>query len=456
MSNRIDFVVQKYRLSELTFIDAELNGKKLGHGRIMSDDCLQRFVLADPSKDNKYLDWMVFMAGGGQEAMDKSIQLWKGESPDDPNSLRNLCYKDFMAEQVQGYTDDKGVSHKPVSKAEAEENWQKAEPRCYFEFLMGDQDIAVEDGYGFFREWPGKDGLYDRIVNVVQLWHNAQPKLLNQNKAIARAEALRSAPNNSWSADDAQFMAKWADNPSRELVELDLYAKWKPKEYSQKDATYNTLQAVLNKLSDIRRLQILKDDRHELIYEDAVVKVLCPLTVGSSLKYGSSKWCISNRSEFDRSIDGNNYGTGHNWKNYTSKGPLVFLLFKVPMPIWCSKMAIHIPSSDLCQLERQIKKLAWFDVQNAPSTHYTYSTMVERVREEHVAAYSITGLSADEKALALAGRACERAWRNQHDALRVEEALDKAVAHVVAWGLKFDTKKVVVDYLTDLSGPVIK
>lgn len=457
MSNRVDFVVKKYRLDELTFIDAEANGKKLGHGKLMSDDCLQRFIQADPSGDNKYLDWMLFMAGGGHDAMEKSLLLWNGESPDDPNSLRNLCYKDFITEQTQGHTDEKGVRHAPVSKEEAEAAWVKAEPRHLFEFIMGDQDIAAEDGYGFFREWPGKDGLYERIANVVQLWHQALPKLKAQNDAFQRAARIRSKPHIDWTDQDRAFMTKFSDNPVKELVELDLYAKWKPKDYSQAGATYKTIQAVLRQLSDIRRLQILRDDRHDVIYEDNVVKVMCPLTVGSSLKHGSSKWCVSNRTEFDRSIDGNNYGTGHNWKHYTQRGPLVFLLFKVPMPLWCSKMAIHVEAGQLAQLERMISRIAWFDVQNPQGQTYKLGDMCQRIQNEHVASYSaVAGMSPDDRALALAGRAAVCAWNNRADASRVEEALDKAVAHIVAWGRVFDTKRIIVDYLVDLGIGVIK
>lgn len=455
MSNRIDFVVRKYRLGESVFIEAEHNGKKLGHGKLMSDECLARFIKADPSGDCKYLDWMIFMAGGGQDVMDKALRLWNGEKPDDPNSLRNLCRKDFIAEQVNGHNDDNGVYYPPVSIEQAERTWAEKEQRHMFEFIMGDQDIAAEDGYGFFREWPGKDGVYERVVNVVQMWHNAQPKLLAKNKIFDRAERLRTTPHSLWSKEDSEFMAKHTDNPVKERVVLDLYAKWKPNEYSQKDAVYNTLASVLDKLTDFRRAQLLKDDRHEVIYDDEHLRVICPLTIGASIKFGSSKWCVSNRSEFDRSIDGNVYGTGHNWKSYTQRGPLVYLLFKVPMPVWCSKLAIHIPEGDLPLLSTRIYALAWYDVLNAPNTSYKHSDFVERLRAEHEATDApMLPMTPDERALAYGNRPFGPAWTHPITGKLIETSIAKAIGKIIEWGKTFNRKKVVIDYLLDVGGVI--
>lgn len=461
MNNRVDSVIKKYRLAELTFVEAEVNGKKLGYGKIMSDACFETFCALDPSGDHKYLDWMLYMAGGGQSVMDKSLRLWKGEVPEDPNSLRNLCHKDFITEQVGGYADESGLYHAPVEQDAAEEAWKKNEARFFFEFIMGDQDIASEDGFGFYREWPGQDRRYERIASVIRLWHDAQPKLLAQNRAALRAAKLRASAastrhsaSSTWTDEDRAFMIKFDESPT-ELVELDLYAKWSPKEYSQNSATYNTLQAVLDRLSDIRRAQLLKDDRYDLIYEDEIVRAICPLTVGASIKHGSSKWCVSNRSEFDRSLE-NGYGAGpgHTWRSYTQKGPLVFLLFKVPMPAWTSRLAIHMSGSDLKYLAERIYTLNWFDVKNEPGTSYQHSHIVQRIRNEHLASYS--SLQCNDKALALAGRESGAAWTRAGDANPVLRSLEQAVFRVIAWGMQFDHRKVVVDYLTDFGAPVIK
>lgn len=452
MSNRYDSVVKKYRLFELTFIDAEVNGKKVGQGKLMSPETLQQFVDGDPSGNCKYLDWMLFMAGGGQEAMEKALQLWQGESADDPNSLRNLCQKDFITEQVQGYTDEGGVYRPPVTKEQAQAAWEACEERTKFEFLMGDQDVAMEDGYGFYRDWPGKDRHYEKILNAVRLWHNAQPKLLARNQQFARAGRLRSVTRAQWTDDDISFMAKFSENPIQEAIELDIYSGWKPGEYSQAGARYKTVAALLGQMSDIRKMQILKDDRHQVIFEDAIVRVICPLTMGASLKFGCSKWCISNRSDFDRSFDNKSPSNGH-WKSYGDKGPLVFMCFKVPMPAWCHKVAIHIGKEELCHLDRKLYELPWFDTQNSPGGSVRCADFLKRVETEYMRSYTdVRQLNQDDMALAMGGRPAERAWNKPEGSHDILASIGQALDAVGRWGKTFDQRRLVVDYLSD-AGP---
>ena len=42
-------------------------------GRKMDGDCFRRFVEGDPSGNLKYLDWMIFQAGGGEQKFEKSV-----------------------------------------------------------------------------------------------------------------------------------------------------------------------------------------------------------------------------------------------------------------------------------------------------------------------------------------------------------------------------------------------
>lgn len=296
--NRVEFVVQKYRLAEMTFIDMEEDGKKLGQGKLMDDAALQRFLDGGPSGTFKYLDWILFQAGGGQEAMEKSLQLWEGENETDPNSLRNQCRMDFIEEQVKGFIDEQGVRHPAVERGAAEANWKAWQERCKFEFVMGDQDVSKEDGFGFYRHWPGKNESYQKIVNTINLWHIAQPKLLAQNQRWERYQRLLKDAGGdltknkflgTWTPDEIAFMKKCQENPPAQAVVLDIYSGWKPKEHSQAGAVYKTLNDLLRTLADVRKMQILRDVRFESIYEDDRVSVLCPLTIGASIKFGIGK-----------------------------------------------------------------------------------------------------------------------------------------------------------------------
>ena len=75
----------------------------------MSEDTLRKFMDSDPSGNFKYLDWMLFQAGGGQDAMLRSLQMWDGESAADLTSLRNQCRTDFIEDQIKGGVDALGL-----------------------------------------------------------------------------------------------------------------------------------------------------------------------------------------------------------------------------------------------------------------------------------------------------------------------------------------------------------
>lgn len=443
--SRFDFVKQKYRLSELSFVDGESNGKKLGHGKVMADETFQRFVDADPSGTGKYLDWMLFMAGGGQEAMEKSLRLWEGDGPQDPKALRNQCHHDFVAEQTAGYTDDHHVPHPSVSAEEAEKNWRDCEESLRFEFLMGDQDIANENGYGFFRSWPGKNKLYERVINAVQFWHNAQQKLALQNQEMKRAERLRNGPISLWTNEDHKFMSDWAGGGT--WIDLDIYSGWKPREYSQAKARYKSIDALLAPLKDIRKSQILKDERFDLVYEDQVMRVICPLTVGASLKYGCIKWCVSNRTDYDLSFE--QQGQQH-WKTYAEKGPLLFMLFKIAMPPYCHKLAVLLPTVSLANCSTyEVTDARWYDCKNE-QTGTTRAILLGRIKNEHFTHFQ--PIDANDRALAYGDRPPANAWNHPAEGERVLASIAKATEAIAAWARKFDHRRIVVDYLATAIG----
>lgn len=454
--NRVEFVVQKYRLAESTYIEAEEGGRKLGHGPVMADATLQSFMDGDPSGNFKYLDWMIFQAGGGQDAMEKSLQLWEGDSAADPNSLRNQCRADFIEEQVNGYVDEHGIRHAPVSGQEADSAWKRWEERSKFEFVMGDQDVAAEEGYGFYRNWPGKDGHYLKIVNAVKLWHIAQPKLLAQNQRYERYLRLRSSPV-GWTKDDVAFMAKCKDSPPTNVV-LDIYAGWKPKEFSQKGAIYKSLGDLLRALAEMRKMQVLRDVRHDLIYEDDNVLAVCPLTIGASIKFGIGKWCVSNKTDFERAFDMRGTGDG-NWQRYCRMGPLVFLCWKRPMPPWLHKIAVHLNKGNLSTLNGTWTDVSWIDCQNQQSATSFDSVRQRIAGEAHEPVKRLrrlddnigdSVLTSDERYYQWGGRQPGPAWTTPQAAAEVTRSLLQALAAVRMWAPTFKTSRIVLDYLTDI------
>lgn len=447
--NRVDFVVKKYRLAEVTRIDGE------GEGKIMADATLQHFIDGDPSGNLKYLDWMIFQAGGGQDAMEKSLQLWVGEGEADPNSLRNQCRMDFVDEQVKGYRDEQGRYHPPVTREQADRAWKAIEERSQFEFVMGDQDVASEEGYGFYRNWPGKNKHYEKIVNTVKLWHMAQPKLLAQNQRRARYERLKLMPSRDYTNDDARFMSQCHESPLPPNVVLDLYAGWKPKDFSQAGAVYKTLRDVMRTLADVRKLQILRDVRFEKIYDDANVLVVCPLTIGASIKFGLGKWCVCNRTEFDRSFETN--GSEGNWQRYNKTGPLVFMSWKVPMPAYLHKIALHIPRERLKGLNGTWSDVNWVDCRNE-SVATNYSDVMDRIMAEGMGGVTRTQRDdpvvftsgSDEAYYKWGGRKPGRAWFDRSGSQAIEKSMFTLLSAVKKWAPTFRPERVVLDYVTDV------
>lgn len=74
---------QKYRLdAEVNLYAKGTNGLPLGRGPLMDEVVFNKFAELDATRSKKYLDWMLFQAGGGQEAFKHSRELWGDGTPE--------------------------------------------------------------------------------------------------------------------------------------------------------------------------------------------------------------------------------------------------------------------------------------------------------------------------------------------------------------------------------------
>lgn len=404
-SNRRQYVISKYRLEAISDIES------IGPGPIMDPATFQRFVDGDPSGNLKYLDWMLFMAGGGQTVMRQALALWKGNGLNDALSLRNLAHDDYVAEQMAGHVDEvSGVKHAPVSALEAEKRWSAYEPEALHEFIMGDQDISAYGGFGFYRHWPGKDGYYAKIVEAVQLWHKSQSKLKARNSANKDGRIGN--------------------------IDLDIYRGWSLTSFSQEDAVYGRFSALTEALTCVRVDVILENIRAENIYEDIYLKAVCPLTVGASIKFGIPRWCTANRSDFERAC-ASEYQTSYSWKNYTGRGPLVYLTFKSSSQYSVlnsvASLALHLEPGTLSILRQRSKdtlaNLPVYDADNtAPQAHY--SDIVRALTASHVRELNATTSDLGSK---------------------LQASLDKAIDAIALWYESFDMSTLEVDPLFNVA-----
>ena len=68
---------EKYRVDDVVKIVAVgSNGRPLGRGPLLDPQVFTKFAELDTSPDKRYLDWMLYQAGGGAVAEKKSIETW--------------------------------------------------------------------------------------------------------------------------------------------------------------------------------------------------------------------------------------------------------------------------------------------------------------------------------------------------------------------------------------------
>ena len=85
----VAYLKQKYRLDEKVNVMAlGSDNKALGIGPLLDSEVIRKFASLDKSQDKRYLDWMLFQAGGGPEAFQGSLDQWGiGIPPVSPQEL---------------------------------------------------------------------------------------------------------------------------------------------------------------------------------------------------------------------------------------------------------------------------------------------------------------------------------------------------------------------------------
>lgn len=268
--SRANDVVAKYGLRDNCTVRGEL-------GQKMAEECIQKFVEADPSGNGKYLDWMILQAGGGQERLDRSTAQWeKGDHGEAP--VRDTLRDHYIRDAVKGYKDEDGRPVAPVTEAVAIEQWNAhGQEHFRLQHIYGDEEYALT-GFGFYRAWPGHNQLYEQIVQSVQRFNRYQQKLKSMGKSI------------------------------------DLNAK-----------NYPNLRDLMEALCDITVLEIKNHMDFDTVYEDDALVVICPYNIGASIKFGHQKWCTANESMFKQAVGGQG---ANRWKEYAKDTPLYYVRFK--------------------------------------------------------------------------------------------------------------------------------
>jgi hypothetical protein len=81
----VDRIKKKYRLDADVYIAAQgPEGKPLGRGPLMDQEVLNKLNELDNTPDKRYLDWMLYQAGGGATDFKHSMEMWGEGSPEAP------------------------------------------------------------------------------------------------------------------------------------------------------------------------------------------------------------------------------------------------------------------------------------------------------------------------------------------------------------------------------------
>ena len=243
----------------------------------MDETCIQKFVESDPSGNGKYLEWMLYQAGGGKDRLEKSTAQWEKGDHGEP-SVRETLREQFIKDCLAGYIDDYGHFVPPMPKDAADRQWEEAEPRLRRQHIYGDEDYAIT-GFGFYRSWPGYNNLYEQIVQTVSRFHRYQQALKSGGKSVDLS--LNSYPN---------------------------------------------LRDLMEALQDLTLIELKNDLVYDTVWDDDQLTIIAPYTIGASIRFGIAKWCTSCESMMRSALA----GQGPNrWKEYAKDSALYYCKFKV-------------------------------------------------------------------------------------------------------------------------------
>jgi hypothetical protein len=385
-------------------------GKPLGPGPLLDPNVIARFLAADKTPTKQWLDWMLFHAGGGKEGQKRSEHLLQ------------KSHALFIEERVKGYSEKvngQDVFYPPKPRQEVEALWKTLEPRFRADLAVGDQDLASPPRsiFGYYRHWPGKNRIYERVALAVNTFQKLEPKAKQMNKVMAQQD------------QDANVIS------------------FKPNNYSTLDA----LELAVKQINQFHASKAARSDvRVQTVYDDDFLTVRVPLTYAAAVNYGWDSWAWANRKGFEDALRGGGQSWNNQWKNTTgSQGSVyVYIHFKVPMPPWVAyadnefrrheldSLALVIPAADLANFNEDTVKL--YDTDNR--SNLTLGKIKQQIRDEAKRKYD----PEEEETPIHTGPAV---YQNDQEAEEVVRHLDAALTALKHWGTTFDPRNIVSDFM---------
>lgn len=381
-----------------------------GPGPLMAPDVISALLKADSTPDKKWLDWIFFQSAGGE----------KGEQMREA-ALQQIKDR-FIDERVNGFQHpDTHEYISPVGREEAEARWKKAEPKFRDILTVCDQDAVQKlNTFGFFRNMPGNDNIYQKVIAAVTRFQKYYKKLIQMNMELARE-----------------------DKPPMPTEPTDI-------------KTYDEMDKITSKVERYFASKAAREDirlsghptrQDSLIYDDDYITALAPLTWAAAVHFGYSQWAWANRDTFDEVLSNEGRDFRNEWATRTGRGQVyVYLTFKVPVPGWVargnggfvihdlSNLALELKGDSLKKLGKPDSWLVW-DEENRNSmtiADVKKMMMAEPTRVD----------PQDEELPIKRGR---NTISSAEDAKTIIQHLDAALKAVSEWGAQFDTSSIKQD-----------
>jgi len=379
--NKYHLLDEKGELRNVTIGADPENNKPGEYGPIIDPSVLDRFLEVDQSNKKRVFDWMLYAAAGGAAHLRES-----------EGALAEA--KRFVIDKrMKGEGGDGPIT--PMSREDAEKDWQQnTYPLFYNAYFFADQDLAGDikfPCFGWFRKWPGRNGVYPKVVDTVSKW----VKLTK----------------------DKKFIQQWNRLYPKEPFPLSLWDDEKPRYVGVDDLANFVNSAVNNLRATLARMRAeqnvvtvgknpeggYRTGPSEVLYDDEHLSVVIPLTAAASLKRGFNNWCIANRSrweEYFRTKSPHSLLWGGS--EYTAKGPFAFITFKKQLPdpeFYALTGVPRLPErpplamvamhAHLTQMPNSPGRFVFWDMQNERAIpHQEMSRRVRAVVPEAVASFN--------------------------------------------------------------------
>lgn len=314
---------------------------------ILDPDVITKFASLDTTKNKRLLDWMLFAAGGGENARRASEKVFE--------QSHQWVVDNRMKGFGRDHDPDEGVEDviKPMSKEEAEADWdQNSREEFYVDCFYADEDFAADPTYpvfGYFQTWPGRDGVYQKVESGV-----------NQFLAIVGNKKLL-ADYNKFNAKTPFQTNLWNEDGSPRFKDIDalITACGEFKASFARRRGEQNVQFIGRDPENPKGGFVRGSDTK--LYSDDYVDVFVPATAAASMKTGAPNWCVANKSRWEEYFRTRSKSS-LNWGGYTERGPFVYWHVKVPVKDkHLQKIAGHMKASSP---DRVPEAVEFWDIQN--------------------------------------------------------------------------------------------